>query len=70
MTIYHHDFENSSMLYSCGYDSNTKELKVTFRNSRTYIYEDVEQETYNDLVSSKSAGKHFNSIKQNLKIKT
>ncbi len=69
MTIYHHSFDNSSMLYSCSYDSDTRELSVTFRNSRVYLYEDVASEIYHELIGSKSAGKYFNSIKQNLKIK-
>ncbi len=59
-------FTNSSMLASCEYNTVAKELTVTFSNGKDYIYVDVDKQTYEDLISAPSAGKHFNSIKSSL----
>lgn len=56
----------SSMLSRCSYDTETKELTVTFTNGKDYTYVDVEMPTYVDLVNAQSPGKYFNSIKNNL----
>lgn len=65
----HHLFENSSMLASCAYDTSEKELHVQFQNGKTYVYTDVGVDIYNDLCAAKSAGKYFNAIKNELKLK-
>lgn len=65
----HYDFPDSTMLASCDYDSNEKELTVTFKNGRSYVYADVPVDIYNDLIGSKSAGRYFNSVKGELKQK-
>lgn len=62
-------FMSSNMLNSCWYDDESKELGVTFNNGREYIYEDVEPDTYRTLISAESAGRYFNSIKKELKVK-
>lgn len=62
-------FVNSSMLSSVSYDTEEKEMTVTFNNGRSYIYEDVYKSTYEDLIAAKSAGAYFNSIKKDLKVK-
>ena len=59
----------SSMLSSCEYDEENKELTVTFTNGKDYVYEDVSKNIYDSLITAESAGKYFNSIKSNLKIK-
>lgn len=66
-----HDFlfMQSSMLSGCSYDDETKELTVTFSNSKNYVYEDVDKAIYDSLVSAESAGKYFNSVKAQLKVK-
>ena len=69
MTIHSHTFDKSQMLNRMHYDSEKKELAVTFSNDKTYHYEDVEPSSYHELIAAKSAGKHFNSIKGDLKIK-
>lgn len=66
-----HDFlfMQSSMLSGCSYDDETKELTVTFSNSKNYVYEDVDKSIYDALISAESAGKYFNSVKAHLKVK-
>jgi len=66
MTIHMHTFIGSSMLASCTYDTEEKELAVTFNGGKTYTYEDVDKSTYDSLISAKSAGSYFNSIKKEL----
>ena len=62
-------FTNSSMLSNVSYDTEEKEMTVTFNNGRSYIYEDVDRNIYESLISAKSAGAYFNSIKKDLKVK-
>lgn len=67
--IYRYEFPDSAMLISCEYNEAEKELTVTFKNGRDYVYVDVEKSTYDDLINAPSAGKHFNMIKKELKQK-
>lgn len=62
-------FVNSSMLSSVSYDTEEREMTVTFNNGRSYIYEDVDRNIYESLIAAKSAGAYFNSIKKDLKVK-
>ena len=62
-------FMQSSMLNSAEYDDEKKELIVTFSNGKDYVYEDVDKSIYDYLIEATSAGKYFNSIKGNLKVK-
>lgn len=64
--INHYDFPDSTMLASCSYDGKEKELTVTFKNGRQYVYIDVPEDTYNSLIGAKSAGGYFNAIKKDL----
>ena len=61
-----HEFTESTMLASCEYDPETKELMVEFKNGKKYYYADVDPAIYDDLITAKSAGKFFNSIKRDL----
>jgi len=67
--IMNFQFTNSSMLSSVSYDTEEKEMTVTFNNGRSYIYEDVDKNIYESLIAAKSAGAYFNSIKKDLKVK-
>jgi len=69
MTIYTYPFPDSAMLTSCSYDDMECELSVIFKTGRTYTYVDVPKSTYDDLINAPSAGRHFNSIKMELKEK-
>ena len=53
----------SSNIGGIGYDSDNKLLKVAFKTktgSNTYLYEGVEQETYDNLYQAESIGKKLN----------
>lgn len=67
MTILRQDFIQSSMLASAEYDTETKELTVTFTGGKQYRYVDVDRDIYMELCAAPSAGRYFNSIKSGLK---
>jgi len=67
--ILNFQFENSSMLSNISYDTNNNEMSVTFTNGKIYTYVDVDRRIYDELICAKSAGKYFNLIKSNLKVK-
>ncbi len=67
--ILNHIFEKSAMLSNASYDTEEKEMLVTFQNGRTYTYIDVDLSMYEELIGSASVGRHFNSIKSGLKQK-
>ncbi len=67
--ILNHVFEKSAMLANASYDTEAKEMSVTFQNGRTYYYIDVDKSMYEELIGSSSAGRYFNSIKAGLKQK-
>lgn len=70
MTIKSHSFEGSSMLDKCQYDTDARELTVTFHNGKDYTYENVSEEAYEGLTKAKSAGQFFGQyIKGNYDIK-
>lgn len=69
MTILTHDFTDSTALAKCSYDTEEKELSITFCSGRKYDYVDVPIETYSQLTEAKSAGKHFAAIKSGLTLK-
>lgn len=68
MTKLNHSFE-SAMLSTCDYDTEAKELTVTFNNGKAYTYVDVPKSMYDGLIDAQSAGKYFGSIKNGLKQK-
>ena len=47
----------SSMICAVGYDTKEKQLKVHFNSGKRYIYEDVPEETYKNLLESESKGR-------------
>ncbi|WP_223157457.1 KTSC domain-containing protein [Sulfurovum sp. bin170] len=47
---------DSSMVYAIGYDSNTKDLDVVFNTGNIWIYRDVPQNVYKELLNSRSVG--------------
>lgn len=68
--ILNYQFEHSTMLSSCSYDTESNELIVIFTNGKPYTYIDVDKAIWNELIVAKSAGQYFNSIKKNLKQKS
>ena len=68
MTILTHEFKSTALqslasIASASYNTEEKEMSITFLTGRAYTYVNVPKETYDDLVASKSAGKHFAAIK-------
>lgn len=56
---------NSSNIAGIGYDEQNRLLKVVFRNKTnysTYVYENVEPETYNSITTSDSIGKTLSEM--------
>ncbi len=49
----------SSNLASADYSPETRTLSVTFKSGSTYSYADVDEATYQGLLSAASAGKYF-----------
>jgi hypothetical protein len=51
----------SSSIGAVGYDPDSRELAVQFKSSgRTYVYFDVEERRYRELLEADSIGGYFN----------
>lgn len=51
---------NSSNISTVGYDKKEKTLEVTFKTNSTYVFKDVSQKKFLNLVHAKSVGQYFN----------
>jgi len=51
----------SSNLSSVGYNEETSELFVQFKNGGIYMYKDVPANVHAELISAESVGKYFNA---------
>lgn len=51
----------SSNIKAATYDTESKELEVTFNSNATYIYEGVTHEMFTSFDMAESQGKHFNT---------
>lgn len=51
----------SSNLEAIGYDADLKRLTVTFKNGRTYRYQNVEEAVFKDMLAADSKGRFFGS---------
>ena len=49
----------SSNLASCDYSTETRTLSVTFKSGSVYTYADVDEATYQGLLTAPSAGRYF-----------
>jgi len=54
---------SSTNIKAIGYDSDTNEMYVEFRNGSMYKYIDVPEEVYVRLINAHSIGSVFQSIK-------
>ncbi len=52
---------HSTNLASVNYNETTRDMTITFRSGAIYTYSDVDQETYDRLLSAPSAGAYFAS---------
>ena len=55
-------YDSSNVVYSLCYDNNeaTKNLKIVFKNGRTYLYKNVDVNDYIGFRSGESTGKTVN----------
>lgn len=51
---------SSTAIDKIAYNSELRELRVTFKSGRAYIYDDVPIDTYEELLSAESQGAYFN----------
>lgn len=56
----------SSQLSYIGYDEDTKELFITFKNGSTYRYENVPMHVFHELKHTKSVGTYFSDSIKNI----
>ena len=49
----------SSMIEDVSYDREQKKLSVTFKNGSKYVYTDVSDEQYKEIIGAKSVGQQF-----------
>ena len=55
---------NSSNVESVGFDADTQELWVRFLSGDTYVYSNVDETTFSELLTAPSVGSYLNrSIK-------
>lgn len=57
-------FVTSSNVEAVGYDASSQELHVQFLNGRTYVYSEVEEYKFTEMLSGGSVGVYLN---QNIK---
>ena len=51
---------NSSSVTRIGYDEATEDLKIQFRSGSEYVYADVPEAVYENLLTAKSVGSFVN----------
>ena len=51
----------SSMIKAVGYNQETRILEVVFNSNRTYCYEGVPLEVYEELMATESKGQYMRS---------
>ncbi|MGE0740034.1 MAG: KTSC domain-containing protein [Hyphomonadaceae bacterium] len=51
---------SSTAIDQIQYDHARAQLKITFKSGRTYVYEGVAPDTYENLMSADSQGGYFN----------
>lgn len=61
---------NSSQISYIGYDKETHELFITFKNGSTYKYEDVPLFKFNNMKVDSSIGKYFSMYIKNMYVTT
>lgn len=54
------EYVDSSNVEAIGYDPELRELHVNFNGGKTYIYADVSEDTYRELLSADSKGSYLN----------
>lgn len=50
---------SSSAITHIGYDKDTKQMKITFKQSKTYDYCNVPESVFESFLSASSVGKYY-----------
>ena len=58
----------SSNIESVGYDAEKRHLHVTFKGGKTFRYNHISQQKFDDLVASKSVGRFFNQFVKTIRV--
>jgi hypothetical protein len=53
-------FPDSTAIRSAAYDDETRELTVALTTGRTYVYRDVDEWVYDELLAAESTGRYYN----------
>ena len=61
---------NSSQISYIGYENDTHELFITFKNGSTYKYEDVPLFKFTNMKTDPSVGKYFNMYIKDIYVST
>jgi len=56
---------DSSNIYACKYNANTKQLAIIFKGAGQYVYEDITNYNFQRFKVAESQGKHFRNYIQN-----
>jgi len=57
---------NSSAISHIGYDRDTKQMKITFKQGKTYDYCGVPENIFDEFLNASSVGKYYDKyIKDN-----
>lgn len=59
MATHSKDLPHSSSISRCEYDTETKEMHITFSSGGRHKFKDVTQDVYEGLISASSPGSHF-----------
>ncbi|MCC7391598.1 KTSC domain-containing protein [Candidatus Sumerlaeota bacterium] len=51
---------SSTAIDEISYDEQRAQLRITFKSGRTYVYDGVGIDTYEELLSADSQGRYFN----------
>lgn len=51
----------SSLVASAGYDPKSKILEIQFQSGKIYVYYDVPEEVFKELMEAGSVGSYFNA---------
>lgn len=55
-----HYFKDSSVLETCIWDINKKDLLIIFKSKAAWLYRKIPEDVYFNFINSDSAGKFFN----------
>ena len=54
--------DNSSRVFSAGYDPEARQMEVEYRSGGVYVYDNVDQDVYDGLIEASSAGAYIDSV--------